>query len=64
METMTAPNHLSVSIEALFVSAIQRTVSLKLLSEFLIAWKQNVEAADPRNKVVIGYQKPRSGAAD
>ena len=45
----------TVTIEATFGSQIQRDVSVKVLREFLDAWKQNVESIHNRNRVIIDY---------
>ena len=42
-----------MKIDATFGSEIQRDVSMKVLQEFLRAWKTNVEEAHKRNKVVV-----------
>lgn len=47
-------NHL-VRIEAAFGSDIQRDVSMKILREFLEAWKTNVQSAHKKNRVTIDY---------
>ena len=44
---------ISVRIDASFASEIQRGVAMKLLKDFLQAWKTNVEEADKRNRVTI-----------
>ena len=44
---------ISVKIDATFTSEIQRDVAMKLLNDFLQAWKVNVEEADERNRVSI-----------
>ena len=49
--TLTA----TVTIEATFGSEIQRDVTVKVLREFLDAWKQNVESNHKRNRVRIDY---------
>jgi hypothetical protein len=45
----------TVTIEATFGSEIQRDVSVKVLREFLDAWKQNVESSHKRNRIRIDY---------
>jgi len=57
-----APERISVSIDASFIGPIQRNVSVRILREFLAAWKKNVESANARNKVVIVFGG--SGASD
>ena len=42
-----------MTVEALFASDIQRDVSLRVLTQFLDAWKENVECAHAKNKVTI-----------
>ena len=42
-------------IEAVFGNDIQHDVSMKVLTQFLEAWKQNVEAAHKKNKISINY---------
>ena len=44
---------ISVRISSTFTSEIQRDVAMKLLNDFLQAWKVNVEEADERNTVTI-----------
>ena len=44
-----------VTIEAAFGSDIQHDVSMKVLTQFLEAWKQIVEAAHNKNKISINY---------
>jgi len=42
-----------ITIEARFGSDIQRDVSMKVLKEFLTAWKANVESAHKKNNITI-----------
>jgi hypothetical protein len=42
-----------ITIDARFGSDIQRDVSLKVLKEFLGAWKANVESAHKKNNITI-----------
>jgi hypothetical protein len=44
-----------VRIEAAFGSDTQHDVSMKVLREFLEAWKMNVESAHKKNRVTIEY---------
>jgi len=46
------PLHVSIIIDATFGSEIQRSVSMKVMKEFLAAWAQNVTAAHKRNRVI------------
>jgi hypothetical protein len=46
-------NSLRITIDASFGSDMQRDVSMKVLKEFLDAWKANVESAHKKNKVTI-----------
>jgi hypothetical protein len=46
-----------VTIEATFASDIQRDVSLRVLVEFLEAWRTNVGSAHRRNKITIAYER-------
>ncbi len=41
----------TITITAFFGSEIQRDVSMKVLREFLQAWRQNVESAHKKNKI-------------
>jgi hypothetical protein len=52
-----------VKIEATFGSDIQHDVSMKILTQFLEAWKMNVEGAHKKNSIVINYgsAKPVAG---
>ena len=45
----------TVTIEATFGSDIQRDVFLRVLREFLDAWKQNVESAHQTNTLRLEY---------
>ncbi len=48
--------HISlVKVEAVFGSDIQHDVSMKVLREFLEAWKMNVESAHKKNRITIAY---------
>jgi hypothetical protein len=49
--------HHLVTIDAWFGSRIQRDVAMKVLGEFLNAWKVNVESSHKKNKVTVGVQK-------
>ena len=49
--------HPIVTIDALFASGIQRDVAMKVLGEFLNAWKTNVESSHKKNRVAIRVQK-------
>jgi hypothetical protein len=42
-----------ITIEARFGSDIQRDVSMRVLKEFLTAWKANVESAHKKNNITI-----------
>lgn len=42
-----------ITINALFASKIQQDVAMRLLRQFLGAWRKNVEAADKGNQVTI-----------
>jgi hypothetical protein len=42
-----------ITIDTSFGSDIQREVSMKVLKEFLAAWKANVESAHKKNKITI-----------
>jgi hypothetical protein len=42
-----------ISVEASFGSEIQRDVSLRVLREFLEAWRLNVESAHKKNEIII-----------
>lgn len=53
-----------VKIEATFGSDIQHDVSMKVLTQFLEAWKMNVEAAHKKNSVVITYGSQKPVAAE
>lgn len=44
-----------VHIEAKFGSDIQHDVSMKVLQEFLEAWKMNVESAHKSNEITVEY---------
>jgi hypothetical protein len=44
-----------IRIEAVFGSDVQHDVSLKVLREFLEAWKMNVQSAHKKNKITIDY---------
>jgi hypothetical protein len=44
-----------VKVEAAFGSDIQHDVSMKVLRDFLEAWKMNVESAHKKNKIAIAY---------
>jgi hypothetical protein len=44
---------ISFRIDATFATEIQRDVAMKLLNDFLQAWKVNVEEAHERNRVTI-----------
>ena len=48
---------LTLTISAAFGSDIQRDVSMRVLREFLDAWKQNVEVAHRRNKIRISEHR-------
>jgi hypothetical protein len=50
-----------VRIEATFGSDIQHDVSMKVLTQFLEAWKMNVEGAHKKNSIVIDYGSPAAG---
>ena len=52
--------HRTVTIEAVFGSGIQREVAMKILGEFLDAWKANVEASHKKNRVTVSIQKNTS----
>ncbi len=41
----------TITITASFGSEIQRDVSMKVLREFLEAWRRNVESAHKRNRI-------------
>jgi hypothetical protein len=48
-----------VKIKASFGSDIQHDVCMKILREFLEAWKMNVESAHKKNRVTIEYGRER-----
>lgn len=52
--------HVSISIDAIFGSEIQRDVSMKVLSQFLQAWTANVNAAHQKNKVTVKVREEQS----
>jgi len=54
-DRLMAPLNRLVRIEAEFASDVQHDVSMKVLTEFLEAWKNNVEAANKKNTVSITY---------
>jgi len=43
----------TITIEAIFGSEVQRDVAMRVLRQFLDAWRQNVEEAHQDNKVTI-----------
>ncbi len=43
----------TITITAVFGSEIQRDVSMKVLWEFLEAWRQNVQSAHKKNKITL-----------
>ena len=49
-----------IKVDAMFGSAIQHDVSMKILRELLEAWKTNVELADNKNRVTIDYGSDES----
>lgn len=49
--------HVSIAIDAIFGSEIQRDVSMKVLRQFLDAWTENVTSADKRNSVTVTVQE-------
>ena len=54
-DSLMAPLNRLVRIEAAFASDVQHDVSMRVLTEFLEAWKKNVEAANKKNAVSISY---------
>lgn len=46
-----------VCVEASFGSEIQRDVSLRVLREYLDAWKMNVESSHKKNEVIISERE-------
>jgi hypothetical protein len=52
MERQESPD-VVLTIQATFGSDIQRDVAIKVLDQFLEAWKENVESAHKMNKVTI-----------
>lgn len=57
MSCPSSASFASSKIQAVFGSDIQHDVSMKVLTEFLEAWKKNVESAHKKNKSVISYGK-------
>ena len=49
-----------ITIEARFGSDIKRDVSLKVLRDFLQAWKANVESAHKKNTITITETREKS----
>jgi len=45
--------HYSVAIDAMFGSEMQRTVAMRLLDQFLTAWKEAVESHHKKNSIKI-----------
>lgn len=43
----------NIAINVIFADKIQQDVAMRVLLEFLGAWRTNVEAADKRNRVTI-----------
>ena len=43
----------TITIEATFGSEIQRDVAMRVLRQFLSAWRENVESAHKEKKVAI-----------
>ncbi len=44
-----------IKIEAVFGSDIQHDGSMKVLREFLEAWKRNVESSHKKNNITLDY---------
>ena len=51
----------TVRIHAIFGSDIQCDVSMRVLNEFLEAWRHNVETAHKKNKVTISCGEETEG---
>ena len=49
--------HHVVTMDVLFAIGIQRDVAMKVLGEFLNAWKMNVESCHKKNRAAIRVQK-------
>lgn len=43
----------TVTVEAIFGSDVQKSVGMRVLTQFLEAWKQNVENAHKKNRITI-----------
>jgi hypothetical protein len=46
-----------IRIEATFGNDIQHDVSMRVIKEYLEAWKANVLGGHQRNKIVITYEE-------
>ena len=55
MSTPSQSRTVTVKIEVAFDTDIQHDVSMRVLHEFLSAWKTNVEASHKKNRVTITY---------
>jgi hypothetical protein len=56
MSPQSHPRRTSVvKIETAFGSDVQQGVAMRVLEDFLTAWKNNVEASHEKNMVVITY---------